>query len=129
MSEKSHFSGSFKKQHGKRAKALLKCTLQHLYHIHWPLPSQLGWKQSLLLTCQILGLLVNTLASDEKYLVLHSDNLTIPIQMQLCQKKENISQIFAAFLKSRFKFKHFEKRVDSHTFFIFEVTVSENVVR
>ena len=109
--------------------SLLKSASQTVYNIHWPLPSQISWKKSLLLRCKILGLLVNTLASDEKYLVLHSDNLTIPIQMQLCQKKENISQIFAAFLKSRFKFKHFEKRVDSHTFFIFEVTVSENVVR
>ena len=108
MSEKSHFSGSFKKQHGKRSKALLKCTLQHLYHIHWPLPSQLGWKQSLLLTCQILGLLVNTLASDEKYLVLHGDNLRMPIQMQLSQKQKTFSEIFGALFKSRLHLKHFQ---------------------
>ena len=43
---------------------------------------------SLLLTCQILGLIVNTLAADEKYPVLNSDNLTIPIQMELSQKQK-----------------------------------------
>ena len=71
----------FDKQHGKRAQALLKSTSQHLYHIHWSLPSQLSWKTSLLLTCQILGLLLNILAGDEKYPVLNRDNLTIPVQM------------------------------------------------
>ena len=127
MSEKSHFSGSFKKQHGKRAKALLKCTLQHLYHIHWPLPSQLGWKQSLLLTCQILGLLVNTLASDEIYPVLNREKL--PIKMQLSQKQITFSQFCATFLKSTFNFEYFEKKDDPDSFRIFEITDSGNVVR
>ena len=45
-------------------------------------------EKSLLLTCQILGLLVNTLAADEKNPVLNRDNLTIPIQMQLSQKEK-----------------------------------------
>ena len=45
-----------------------------------------------LLTCQILGLLVNTLATDENYPVFNRDNLTIPIQMQLLKK------IFSIFL-------------------------------
>ena len=47
-------------------------------------------KKSLLLICQILGLLVNTLAGDEKYPVLHTDNLTIPIQMKLSQKEKKL---------------------------------------
>ena len=37
----------------------------------------------LLLTCKILGLLVNTLDADEKYPVLKRENLTVPIEMQL----------------------------------------------
>ena len=56
---------------------------------------------SLLLTCQILGLLVNTLADDEMYPVPNRDNLTIQIQMQLPEKEKKFSQFFAAFLKSR----------------------------
>ena len=101
MSKKSRFRGCFDKQYGKRAQALLKSASQHLYHIHWSLPSQLSWKKSLFLTCQILGLLLNTLAADEKYPVLNRDNLAIPIQMQLSQKQKTFSRFFAAFLKFR----------------------------
>ena len=70
MSNKSRFRGCFYKQYGKSAQALLKSALQHRDHIHRSLTGKLSWKKSLLLTCQILGLLVNTLAADEKYLVL-----------------------------------------------------------
>ena len=44
---------------------------------------------SLLLTCQILGLLVDILSADEKYAVLNRDNLTMPMQMQLSRKKKD----------------------------------------
>ena len=110
MSKKSRFREPFDKQHGKRAQALLKSASQHLYHIHRSLPRKLSWKKSLLLTCQILGLLVNTLATDEKYLVLNRDNLTIPIQMQLSQKEKKISEFFAVVFKSISNFKHFGLR-------------------
>ena len=129
MSKKSRFRGCFDKQYGKRAQALLKSASQHLYHIHRSLPRKLSWKKSLLLTCQILGLLVNTLAADEKYPVLNRENLTIPIQMQLSQKQKTFSQFFAAFLKSTLNFEHFEKKDDPHRFCISEITDSENVVR
>ena len=129
MFKKSYFRGPFDKQHGKRAQALLKSASQHLYHIHRSLPRKLSWKKSLLLTCQILGLLVNTLATDEKYPVLNRDNLTIPIQMQLSQKHKTFSQYFASFFKSRTNFKYFEKKDDLHRFFIADITASENVVR
>ena len=56
----------------------------------------------------MLRLLVNTLAADEKYLVLHRDNLTIAIQMQLSQKQKTFSQFFAAILKSILNSKYFE---------------------
>ena len=129
MSKKSRFRGPFDKQHGKRAQALLKSASQHLYHIHRSLPRKLSWKKSLLLTCQILGLLVNTLAADEKYLVLHRNNLTVPIQIQLSKKQKKISKFFAAFLESKLDFEHFEKKDDPHSFCISEITDSENVVR
>ena len=106
MSNKSCFRGCFYKQYGKCAQALLKSASQHRDHIHRSLTGKLSWKKSLLLACQILGLLVNTLAADEKYLVLHRDNSTIPIEMQLSQKQKTFSQFIAAFLKCRFIFKH-----------------------
>ena len=109
MSKEPRFREPFDKQHGKRAEALLKSASQHLYHIHWSLPTQYTWKKSLLLTCQILGLLVNTLATDEKYPVLNRDNWSMLIQIRLSQKK-NFSQFFAPFLKSRLNFKRFVKK-------------------
>ena len=138
MFKKSYFRGPFDKQHGKRAKALLKFTSQHLHDIHQSLLKKLSWKKSLLLRCKILGVLVNRLAASEKYLVLHRDNLAIPIQMQLShkqkseklsQKQKNFSQFFAAILKSRLNFKYFEWKGTPHRFCIFEVTDSQYVAR
>ena len=116
MFKKSYFRGPFDKQHGKRAQALLKSASQHLYHIHRSLPRKLSWKKSLLLTCKILGLLVNTLATDEKYPVVNRDNLTIPIQMQLSEKQKSFSIIFTAFLKCRLNFQYFETKDYPHRF-------------
>ena len=87
------------------------------------------WKKSLLLTCQILGLLVNILAVYDKYPVLNRDNLTIPIRMQLFNQQETFSEFFAAFLKSRLNFKHFEKEDDPQRFCLFEITESKKVVK
>ena len=107
ISKKSRFRGPFDKQHGKRSQRLLKYGWKHLYQIHLSLPSQLSWKKSFLLTCKTLGLLVKTMAADEKYPVLNRDNLMIPIQMQLSEKQKSFSIIFTAFLKCRLNFQYF----------------------
>ena len=128
-SKKSRFRGACNKQYGKHAQALLKPSSKHRYHIHWSRTRKLSWKKSLLLTWEILGMLVNTLAVDEMYPLLNRVNLTIPIQMQLSQKQKTFSQFFAAFLKCRLKFKYFEKKDHPHRFCLSEITDSENVVR
>ena len=74
------------------------------------------------MTFKILVLLVNTLVADERYPVLNRDNLTIPIQMILSQKEKTFSQSLAAFLKYKLNFKHFEKKDDPNSFYIFEIT-------
>ena len=99
MSKKNRFRGPFDKQHGKRAQSLLKSVSEHLYHINRLLPRQLSWKKSLFFSCRILGLLVNTLAADDKYPFLYRDNLTIPIRMQLFKQAKTFSEFFPAFLK------------------------------
>ena len=129
MSEKSRFRRPFDKQRGKRGQAMFKSVSHTLYLILLPLLSQLSWKKSLLLTCKILGLPVNTLAADEKYPVLNRDNLSIPIQMQLSEKESTFSQLSVAFLKSRSIFKCFEKERYPHRFSLLEIKDSENVVR
>ena len=111
MSKKSRLRKPFDKQHGKCVEPLLKSATQHLYHIDWSIPSQLSRKKSLFLTCQILGLLVNTLAADEKYPVLNRDNLTIPIQMQLSLKQNTFSQFFTAFLKTKWTLNSLKQKI------------------
>ena len=81
------------------------------------------------MTCQILGLLVNTLAADEKYPVPNRDNLTIAIQMELSEKQKTFSQFFAAFLKCRLNFEFFKKKDYPQIFCVSEIAYSENVVR
>ena len=83
----------------------------------------------MLFTCQILGLLANTFATDEKYPVLNKDNLTIRIQMQLSQKQKVFAQFFPAFLKCEKDFEYFETNDEPHRFCIFVITDSENLVR
>ena len=63
-----------------------------------------------------MGLVVKTLAADEKYPVLNRDNLTIPNQMQLSEKQKKISQFLGVFLKCILNFKYFEKKDDPHRF-------------
>ena len=125
MSKKSRFRGCLYKQYGKRAQALLNSASQHLYHIHWSLARKLSWKKSLLLTCKILQLLVSTLATNDKCPNLNRDNLTIPNQMQLSHNHKWFSQFFAAFLKSRINFQHFEKKDNPHSFCISQITDCE----
>ena len=48
-----------------------------------------------------------TLAADEKCLVLHRDNLTIPIQMELAQKQKNFFSIFCSLFEIYMKFEKF----------------------
>ena len=110
MSKKPRLRETFDKQHGKRAQALLKSALQQLYHIHWLLPRQFRLNLSLLLTCQILGLLFNILRDGEKYPVLNRDNLTTSIQMQLSQKQKTFARFLAEFLKFILNFKFFETK-------------------
>ena len=109
MSIKSRFKGSFKKQHGKCAQTLLKFAWQNLYHIYWSLWRQLTFKKSLLVICKISRLFPNTLSGDGKYSLLNRDNLTQPIQIQLCRKQKTFSDFFAAFLKSSWNFQDFQK--------------------
>ena len=80
------------------------------------------------MACDFLGLLVNTLATDEKYPLLNRDNLTIPIQIHLSEKQITIPQFLVVFLKSILNLEHFETKDDPHSFCICNITDSENVV-
>ena len=72
------------------------------------------WKKSLLVIHKIQRLFVNTLTADDKHYLLNRDNLAQRIQMQLSQKQKTFSELFFAFLKSKFNFKQFPKKDDPH---------------
>ena len=79
----------------------------------------------MLVLCKFLRLLVKTLTDDEKYSLLYRENLTQPIQLLLSQKRKTFSQFSSAFLKSTLNFQHFQKKDDSHSRCISQITVSE----
>ena len=70
------------------------------------------WKKSLSVIQKILRFFVDTLAVNDKHYLLKRDNLSQPIQMQLCQKQRNFSEFFFAFLKSILNFKDWTKKND-----------------
>ena len=125
MSQKSCFKRSFGKEHGKRAQTLLKFSWPRLYHIYWSLWKLFTCKKSLLVTCKISRFFPNTLSEDSKYSFPKGDNLTQPIQMQLSRKQKTFSQFFSSFLKSTLNFEHSQKKDDSHSWGISEITDSE----
>ena len=45
-----------------------------------------------------------------KYFVQNFENLKLPIQMQLCEKRSLFSEVFAPFLNSISNFEHFERK-------------------
>ena len=45
--------------------------------------------------------------------------------MQLSQKQKTFSEFFCAFLKSSLNFEHFQKKDDSHSWGISEITDSK----
>ena len=129
MPKKFRFREPFDKQHGKCAQTHGKSASQDIYHTHWSMLSQLSWKKSLLLTCQILGLLVSTLAADETYPVLNRNNFAIPIHKQLWQKQKTFSQFVSWFLKSGLNFNYFGKKNEADSFCVSFIRDSENVLR
>ena len=59
---------------------------------------------------EILGVFIYTLAIDEKYPRRNSENLSLPIQMQLSKIRNNFLQFFVPFLEFASSFKYFETK-------------------
>ena len=90
---------------------------------------QLSWKKSLLVIWKILELLVKTLTADHKFSLLNRDKLTRPIQMQLCKSKKTFSQLCSAFLKFRYSFQQFQKKMTLIADVFPKLMIPKNVVR
>ena len=70
------------------------------------------WKKSLLVIHKKRRPFVHTLAVNDKQYLLNRDNLTQPIQRQLSQNQNILSQLFFPFLKSILNFKYLPKKDD-----------------
>ena len=64
---------------------------------------------------EILGVFVNILTCNAKYSVQESDNLPLPIQMQLSEKRKTFSRLFVPFLESTSNFKRFQEKDNRHS--------------
>ena len=129
MSKKSRLWGPFDRQQGKRAGKLIQSQLQHLYHIHWSLWTELSLKKSLFVTSKILRRYVNTLTADNKCSLFSRGNLMQHLQMHLPQKQKKIPQFFCAFSKSRLNFEHFQKSMTPIAYVFPKIRTPKDLVR
>ena len=53
----------------------------------------------------------NTLTANYEYSRSNTDNLPLPVQMQLSEKVETCSEFFIAFFESAFSFEHFQRKM------------------
>ena len=112
-------------QHGKRLQTLFKLTRRHLYHTYWSPRMILILKKSILVTCKMLWLFVNTFTAEDRYSPLNRDNLKQPIQKQLSQKWKSFSQFSSAVLTSTLNFERFQNKVDPRSQCISQITNSQ----
>ena len=115
VSKKPCFRKRFDSQNVKASQMLGKSPCEPFYHLFSPFSGKLIWKISPLVLGEILRGFVNTLTADDKYPVEDCENLQLPIQMQLSEKRTTFCQFFVTFLESTSIFKHFEKKDDLHS--------------
>ena len=59
---------------------------------------------------------------DGKYPVQDCENLQLPIQMHISEKRKTFSEFFVPYLQATPKFKHFERKDACHNQYISEIT-------
>ena len=66
---------------------------------------------SLLVICEMFEAIFNTQTIDDKYPIQNCENLKLPIQMQLSNKRTTFSRVFPPFLAFTSIFKEFERNM------------------
>ena len=64
---------------------------------------------------EILRVFLNTLTGDAKYSLEVWENLPLPIQVELSEKRKTFSEFFVPFLESTSNFKCFQRKYDRHS--------------
>ena len=122
LSKKHRLKTPFGSESVKGSQTLVKSEREHFHHIFSSLLENLIWKISPLVICQMVGWFCNTLTANDKYPVWDCENLSSPIQTELCLKRKTISHFFVPFLEYTSNFKHFENNDDRHSSFVSEIT-------
>ena len=127
MHENSCLWKLFGSERVKESRKLRKNAEKYFYGTCSSVWVKLRYKKSFFVRSEILPLLVNTLAASYEYSCSNTDNLQLPVQMQLSEKSQKIFQIFIAFLESALNFEHFEhkKQNESHGSSISEIIDSQ----
>ena len=76
---------------------------------------------------EIFRVFLNTLTAEHKYPVQDCQNLQLPIQMQLSEKRKTFSESFVTFQESTSNFKQFERKDDRHSQSISEIADCEKL--
>ena len=85
------------------------------YHVFLSFLGKLILKMSQLVLGELLAVFVNTLTTDGKYSVQDCQNLQLPIEMKLSEKRKRFSQFFVRFHQSTSNIKHIEKEDYCHS--------------
>ena len=115
LSKKHRFKTRFDSQHAKASQILAKSPWEHFYHVFPSFSRKLIWRTSPLVLDEVLVVFVNWLTADGKYPVQDSENLLLPIKMQLSEKRKRFSKFLVPFVESTSKFTHFVKRDGCHS--------------
>ena len=112
FSKKRRYTIRFDSQNVKASQMLGKSPCELFYHVFLSLSWKLIWKMSPIVLGEILRVFVKTLTADDKYPLEDCENLQLPIQMQLSEKRTTFPQFFVPFLESIQNFKCFERKND-----------------
>ena len=110
MSKRSRFRTHFGSQSVIGSQSLLKSARLHLSTILPIIWVKLSCKKLLLVRFEILGLLVETMTSNDKISRRNGDNSAQQVQMKLSQKPKTFSEFSFAFLKSISNFGYFPEK-------------------
>ena len=110
LCKKCRFGIRFETQHDKVSQILEKCPWESIYHLFSSFWEKLISKISPVLLDEILEMFLNRLSAEGKHPIEDWENLLLPNQMQLFEKRKSSSQFFVPFLQSKLNLKHFEKK-------------------
>ena len=125
MREKPDFRKAFGNQPVNGQETLLKSARHYYYPIFPWILDKLSWKKSALVRSKILGLFVNTLTAEYMCSGRNMQTFTQQIQTPLSLKQKSFSGFSIAFLKSTWNGEHFQKKGESSSLSISEISDSK----